>query len=153
MGFDEFKLSNSNSPTRLSFTVIQEVGAYYQGAVNIATLELEALKNGTANLEFSTSDSEASTVADFDTNDEILTTKGTAQISVSSSSNSSNDDDDDNDNGDNEDSKNSGNNSSSSGGSSSNSPVPSTGSEYLIYIAVFGLLFVGLSLGIRKVLK
>ncbi len=148
VGFNEMKKGDvtSSGDGRVSFTVIKEVGAFYTGVVNIATIQVEALKKGTAVLEFTLSDSIPSTVSDENSN-EILATRGTATIKVDSSSSSSNNDDDDND----DDNNSSSNNSSSNNSSNNNAAVPTTGSTELFYLSILGATFVGLSFGIKKV--
>lgn len=145
VGFNAIRVTDSSSSGdgRVSFTVINE--SYFMNAVNLATMEVEALKKGNATMEFTTSDSEPSTVADFDTSNELLTTKGKATFTIDSNSSSSSDDDDD------DDDNNSSSSSSSSGSSvSTSTAVPSTGSEDLTYIALFGIVLLGTSFAVKR---
>lgn len=142
---NEMRVTDSTSvgDNRVSFTVIKEVGSYFEGVSNLAILEVEGLKNGTAKIEVVTSDTEPSTVADFDTNDELLSTLGSATFNFGSSStnptiaptNSSNDDDNgSNDDGENVEDKDTESSSNYSSTTASKPAVPETGDNFYFYI-------------------
>lgn len=156
--------STSSGDNRVSFTVIREVGAYFEGVSNLAILEIEGLKNGTAKIEVVTADPEPSTVADFDTNDELLSTLGSATFNLGGTvttptptstptSNNNNDEDDDGDNNGGGSSSSNNNSSGSSSGSSTptTAAVPATGTSIYFYILLLGLTLVGTSFVIRGV--
>lgn len=149
VGYNEMRVTDATSSgdSRVSFTVIKEVGSYFTGVSNLAVLEVEGLKSGSATLKVVTDDPEPSTVADYDTNNELLSTLGTATFNTTSSNTGSSNNDDDNDDEDNDndgdnndDSDSNSSSSNSSSTTTSTTQIPETGSDYLLYIFILSIL-------------
>lgn len=152
-------LGNSSGILNIAFA---DAETPYTGSFKIATLNFTALNSGQTVLEVLTAGNQSSTVAEYYTSDELLTSAGSATITINTSGGSG-DDDDDNDNDsssgddDNDDNDNDGNSNDNvfedSGDSGSTTPtgaVPETGTSKSALFAITSFFLLGASLTLKK---
>lgn len=129
-------ISNSNGTAQFSFV---DSESPFTGSFVVVTLNYTAVGEGTTTLGFVTGSNFGTTsVVDYDTGGELLTSTGSSTITVTSSGGSSGGSDDDDDG---DDSSSSSSGSSSSGSGTTTTQVPETGSfSMTLFVLVSGLL-------------